>query len=190
MRCFSQPDPSSRRIAKCVVGFSKPPAALTLSLWGALLAGAAFGLAVGRGQDSKGPDAPKNGTNVWTAPARAARKPNPVPADDPSRARGRELFTAACLPCHGPLGKGDGPAAASLERKPGNLSDPRMWQQTDGAIFWKISEGNSPMPAFQEAYSEAQRWDIVNYVRTLAPKEAGEKTFVPRTSTPSTGDHP
>jgi len=46
-----------------------------------------------------------------------------------------------------------------------------MWQQTDGAIFWKISEGNSPMPAFQEAFSDAQRWDIVNYVRTLAPKE-------------------
>ncbi len=118
-----------------------------------------------------GQEVSKSTTNVWTAPSRAARKENPTPADDKSRARGKELFTAGCLPCHGPSGRGDGPAAASLERKPGNLSDPKMWQQTDGAIFWKISEGNSPMPAFQEAFSDAQRWDIVNYVRTLAPKE-------------------
>ena len=37
------------------------------------------------------------------------------------------------------------------------------------AVFWKISEGNSPMPAFQEAYNETQRWTLVTYVRTLAP---------------------
>ena len=79
----------------------------------------------------------------------------------------------ACLPCHGPAGKGDGPVAGTLERngvpvRPGNLSDPKMRDQTDGALFWKISEGRSPMPTFQEALPEAQRWDIVNYVRTLA----------------------
>jgi len=120
-------------------------------------------------------EAPKSGTNVWMAPARAARKQNPTPADEKSIARGKELFTVGCLPCHGPSGRGDGPAAASLERKPGNLSDSKMWQQTDGAIFWKMSAGNAPMPAFQEAFSEEQRWDIVNYVRTLAPKETNNK---------------
>ena len=111
----------------------------------------------------------------WAAPSRAARKGNPIPADDKSIAQGKELFIASCLPCHGPAGKGDGPAAVSLERdgvkiRPGNLSDPKMWQQTDGAIFWKISEGNSPMPAFGEALTEEQRWQIVAYVRTLAPQ--------------------
>jgi mono/diheme cytochrome c family protein len=79
------------------------------------------------------------------------------------------------MPCHGPAGKGDGPAAATLERngvriRPGNLSDPKMWQQSDGAIFWKISEGKTPMPAWSQTLSEKQRWQIVNYVRTLAPK--------------------
>jgi mono/diheme cytochrome c family protein len=135
-----------------------------------LLAVGCFDLIIIKAQDGA-----KNSTNVWSAPARAARKENPTPADDNSRARGKELFTVGCLPCHGPSGRGDGPAAASLERKPGNLSDPKMWEQTDGAIFWKISEGNAPMPAFQEAFSEAQRWDIVNYVRTLAPKETNNK---------------
>jgi mono/diheme cytochrome c family protein len=44
-----------------------------------------------------------------------------------------------------------------------------MWHQSDGAIFWKMSEGNTPMPAFQETFTEEQRWQVVHYVRTLAP---------------------
>ena len=97
-------------------------------------------------------------------------------ADAQSLSKGKELYTAGCMPCHGPAGKGDGSAAALLERngapiRPGNLSDPKLWQQSDGTLFWKISEGKTPMPAFQEAFSEEQRWQIVTYVRTLAPKE-------------------
>lgn len=149
---------------------STPKSRLAPSVILLLLSTGCFGLLIIKAQEAS-----KNSTNVWTAPARAARKENPTPADDKSRARGKELFTAGCLPCHGPSGRGDGPAAAALERKPGNLSDPKMWLQSDGAIFWKMSEGNAPMPAFQEAFSEAQRWDIVNYVRTLAPKETNNK---------------
>ena len=112
---------------------------------------------------------------VWEAPARAARKPNPVPADTKSLAQGKQLYVAACLPCHGLAGKGDGPAAATLERngvrvRPGNLSDPKLWVETDGALFWKLTEGKTPMPAWAETLSEEQRWLIVNYIRTLSPK--------------------
>ena len=119
---------------------------------------------------------PPPANEPWVVPLRSARKANPIPADAKSIAEGKQLFTAGCLPCHGAAGKGDGPAAVSLERdgKPihaGNLSDPKLWQQSDGAIFWKISEGKTPMPAFQESFSEEQRWQIVNYVRTLAPKQ-------------------
>ena len=114
---------------------------------------------------------------VWEVPARAARKANPVPADPKSIAQGKQLYVAACLACHGPAGKGDGPAAATLERngvrvRPGNLSDPKLWEETDGALFWKLTEGKTPMPAWAETLSEEQRWLIVNYIRTLAPKPA------------------
>ena len=120
-------------------------------------------------------DPPKKTDEPWIAPARAARKENPITVDAKSLAQGKELFGAACLTCHGPTGKGDGPVAATLERngtpvRPGNLSDPKLWQQSDGTLFWKISEGRTPMPAFQEALSEEQRWQIIIYVRTLAPK--------------------
>ena len=55
--------------------------------------------------------------------------------------------------------------------RPGNLSDSKLWKQSDGALFWKISEGKTPMPSFQETYTEEQRWQLVDYVRTLAVKE-------------------
>jgi mono/diheme cytochrome c family protein len=117
-------------------------------------------------------NAPKE--EPWKAPARAARKVNPIAPDAKTIAQGKDLFVMACLPCHGPTGRGDGPAAATLERngarvRPGNLSLPQMWQQSDGELFWKISEGRTPMPTWKDSLNEEQRWLIVNYVRTLAP---------------------
>ncbi len=126
--------------------------------------------------DGFGQGAVKGAAEVWAAPARAARKENPVPPDAKRLPQGKELYVVGCVPCHGASGKGDGEVGATLERdgipvRPGNLSDPKLWQQPDGAIFWKISEGRSPMPSFQETFTEEQRWLIVNYVRTLAPKQ-------------------
>lgn len=108
----------------------------------------------------------------WKAPARAARKANPVPADEKSITAGKALYQRECFSCHGAKGKGDGSAAKDLEVSPGNLSDPKMWQQTDGALFWKITEGKKPMPSFEKTFSEEERWHVVNYIRTLAPKPA------------------
>jgi len=106
----------------------------------------------------------------WKAPARAARKQNPVGSNEQTIAEGKQLFTKQCLSCHGPAGKGDGPAAKDLEKKPGNLSDPKLWEQTDGALFWKITEGRKPMPTFEKILTEDERWRVINFVRTLAPK--------------------
>jgi mono/diheme cytochrome c family protein len=114
-------------------------------------------------------------TNGWTAPARAARKNNPIPANTASIAKGKELYLDACSTCHGATGKGDGRSAGTLERRgvqirPGDFSDSKQWQQTDGELFWKISEGRRPMPSWDAKLTEEERWSIVNFVRTLAPK--------------------
>jgi mono/diheme cytochrome c family protein len=42
-----------------------------------------------------------------------------------------------------------------------------MNQLADGEIFWKVSKGTAPMPAFEEELSVRERWDLVSYVRTL-----------------------
>lgn len=105
----------------------------------------------------------------WSAPSSAASKKNPVAADKASLRKGKKLYKAACLPCHGNKGKGNGAAAVALPIHPGDLTDSkRMKDQGDGAIFWKISEGRGPMPPFKGSFSDTDRWNILNYVRTLA----------------------
>lgn len=106
----------------------------------------------------------------WKAPARAARKKNPVAANDASIAAGKALYTQHCLPCHGPAGKGDGPASKDLNPKPHDLSLPVVAEQSDGALFWKITEGRKPMPTFEKLIDENGRWQVINYVRTLGQK--------------------
>ena len=114
------------------------------------------------------------GQQEWKAPARAARKKNPIPADEKSIAAGKKVYVAQCLSCHGEAGKGDGPAAKDLNPKPRNLSDPKIQEQSDGSIFWKLTEGKAPMPTFSKLLSEDERWQVINYVRTLKKKEGGK----------------
>jgi mono/diheme cytochrome c family protein len=119
-----------------------------------------------------GPLADKKEEEAWTAPAEAAAVKNPVPADEKSTAAGKETYKRYCMACHGTAGKGDGPAAIATKVKPGNLSDPSMWQQTDGALFWKISTGRGSMVSYKKLLTDEQRWQLIHYVRTLAPKPA------------------
>ncbi len=107
----------------------------------------------------------------WRSPSQAAEKKNPIVADAASIKEGKELFVAACLACHGPAGKGDGPASRGLEKSPADLSAPDLAKQSDGELFWKISNGNSPMPSHAEAMTEKQIWETINYVRTFARKD-------------------
>ena len=117
-----------------------------------------------------------NNTNTgWVAPPQAAEVANPVLSNSDTLAKGKSLFTAACQPCHGAFGKGDGVAAASLQRNgkpiaPANLSSPSVQSQSDGAFFWKIKEGNSPMPSWKTALTDEQCWQIIDYIRTLSQK--------------------
>ncbi len=105
----------------------------------------------------------------WKAPPRAEKRPNPVPSDDKSIAAGKAAYVANCLACHGAKGKGDGPAAVSLQQKPGDLSSAKVQQESDGALFWKITEGRKPMPSFEKLLNETQRWQVIDYVRTFGP---------------------
>lgn len=115
------------------------------------------------------------GNDEWKAPERAAKKKNPIPADDNSIAAGKIVYTKECLSCHGTTGKGDGPAAKDLKKSPGDLSNPKMWEQTDGALFWKITTGRTPMASYEKLLTEEQRWNVINYSRTLAPHPSENK---------------
>ncbi len=93
---------------------------------------------------------------------------NPVTADQVSVTRGGELFKINCLLCHGTQGKGDGPVASHLENKVFDLTSFPIHSFTDGGIFFVISTGvPGKMPALNENLTVRERWDVVNYVRTL-----------------------
>jgi len=110
---------------------------------------------------------------IFTSPPSADAKANPIKGDAAATAEGGKIYQSNCAICHGNKGLGDGVAAAGLSKPPANHSSAAVQKLTDGAIFWKISEGNSPMPAYKAVYSETQRWQLVNYIRTLA--KAGKK---------------
>src|SRR5512142_1363423 len=94
---------------------------------------------------------------------------NPIKADDASIARGKELFNINCKLCHGETGEGNGPIAAFLiNYKPANLTSPLIKAFPDGQIFLTISNGvPDRMPPLNENLTVNERWDVVNYVRTL-----------------------
>lgn len=104
----------------------------------------------------------------WITPNNANLVKNPIKPDKVTLAEGRTLYMANCSPCHGKSGKGDGPAAAALKPKPADHTSKAVQGETDGSLFWKISEGHTPMPQYKAAFSAKQRWELVNFIRTLA----------------------
>ena len=100
----------------------------------------------------------------WTAPPFAKFKKNPIPESASSIAAGHTIFTDNCEACHGANGKGDGPTASCLNPPPANLTAAAVWKQGEGAIYWKITNGHSPMPAFGQSLTKAQRWNVINYM--------------------------
>ena len=92
---------------------------------------------------------------------------NPVPADERSLRNGKQQFQINCVVCHGALGAGDGPvtrfgfpplAIGAGSRAAGQLSD--------GYLFGIIRNGRGLMPPYNRL-EEQERWDLINYLRTL-----------------------
>ena len=98
---------------------------------------------------------------------------NPMPGDEASITRGRELFAINCQMCHGATGEGIGPIAPFLIKfKPANLTSDVVQSKSDGSIFMTITNGlDGRMPPLNENLTVSERWDVVNYVRTLKASE-------------------
>ncbi|HBK71531.1 MAG TPA: cytochrome c class I [Flavobacteriaceae bacterium] len=105
----------------------------------------------------------------WKAPEGAKDNKNPISTSKRSESalRGARIFKTRCMVCHGKQGKGDGIGGKALTPKPQNLTLGMVQSQTDGEIFWKITNGRNDMIKWGPILSNEQRWDVVNYVRTL-----------------------
>jgi len=102
----------------------------------------------------------------WKAPADAKAVKNPVKGAGSAK----KNIETNCVTCHGPNGKGDGPAAAALPPpKPADWTSAKLASESDGELFWKISNGRGAMPPWKHL-PDKDRWEIVNYIRTLQKK--------------------
>lgn len=126
----------------------------------------------------------------WIAPMVAAERKNPILSGADSIGRGQVLFSN-CVICHGPLGHGDGAAAVALNPKPKDLTSAATQGQSDGALFWKISQGRAPMPPWEQTLSDKDRWDLVNYIRSISAHPVAAPSPAATTQpAPSGGERP
>ena len=94
-----------------------------------------------------------------------------VPYSAISVFNGKILYLDNCTQCHGKSGHGDGILADQLTNwPPANLTEPHTAYHTAGDIYWWLTFGKPPssMPGFLDVLTEDERWDIINYLRTLS----------------------
>lgn len=93
-----------------------------------------------------------------------------VPTSPPDVTGAAPLYAQQCGACHGPAGRGDGPAAANLNPPPIAFTDAnRAAQRSPFALYEVISQGlkGTAMTSFS-ALPEQDRWALAFYVGSLA----------------------
>ena len=99
---------------------------------------------------------------------------NPTTDFDSSIKRGEGMYIKNCSKCHGLNGNGYGVVAHGFTTFPRQLW---VWNntgpETDGYLFWFITNGRSDMPPWGLILSENERWDLINYIKTIKNPEGG-----------------
>lgn len=121
-----------------------------------------FGIALTLSADAIGQNANYQPDPNWRAPDQAAAKPNPLAQKSQAVPGGKKLFLRNCAECHNQDGSG------ILKKHAADLQLPVVQNQSDGTLFWKITNGNPDrgMPSFSQL-PELQRWQLVLFLRTL-----------------------
>jgi len=99
----------------------------------------------------------------WAAAPAADERPNPLAHRPEAEPGGRKVFKERCATCHGPDARG-------TDKGP-SLTAKRVQAQSDGALFWKITQGNTygGMPTFS-FLPEPQRWQLVLHLRAIGTR--------------------
>ncbi len=91
----------------------------------------------------------------------------PAPATADSIQRGKTLFGITCAVCHGQSGDGNSPLSGFFSPRPADLTGDRVQGLPDDDLFLVITQGRGVMPGMAENLSPEERWDVINYVRSL-----------------------
>ena len=117
-----------------------------------------------------------NAQNHWQAPPEARQLQNPLNDDDTAWQKGQKIFNSLCASCHGQDGTGNPLMLKTLNPPPANLTSAGVQQQTDGEIYWKITEGRGLMASYKNMLTDKERWAVVKYIRRLAGNKPAKQT--------------
>lgn len=106
----------------------------------------------------------KLSAQAWEVPADKKAKASPVLFNAETAKKGESIFQRNCQSCHGEPGKAN---YVSLTPSPGDPATGKFQLQTDGALFYKITTGRSPMPQFKDVLTEEERWQVIAYFRSF-----------------------
>jgi len=112
---------------------------------------------------------------------------NPHPVTEASLVNGRKYYSINCAVCHGDNGAGTGAVTRYQPAFAISLIAPQAQNRSDGYIFGMIRNGRGLMPPYNRI-EEADRWDVVNYVRGLQGKLGGPVPIGPPGLPGETGD--
>jgi mono/diheme cytochrome c family protein len=101
-------------------------------------------------------------------PAANKAKASPLVFNASTAKEGESIYDKNCVSCHGNPGKGN--YLKALNPPPGDPATEKFQNQTDGDLFYKISEGNPVMPKFKNTLTEEERWKLVSYIRSFNKK--------------------
>jgi mono/diheme cytochrome c family protein len=87
----------------------------------------------------------------------------------PDIEQGRDLYRIHCQECHGAEGRGDGPRAALLAPRPGNLVSAATSTKTDDELLTVLAQGipRTAMRGWSDQLSDEERQNVLAYVRSL-----------------------
>jgi Ni/Fe-hydrogenase subunit HybB-like protein/mono/diheme cytochrome c family protein len=114
----------------------------------------------------------------WVVPAEKKVRLAETSFTDETVKLGSALYLINCKSCHGDPGKNN---VTKLNPLPPDPVSPKMQQNLDGELYYKIQEGRGPMPGFKSSLTSAEIWEIIAYMRSfnkdyvqqIAPKTTG-----------------
>ncbi|OFX83336.1 MAG: hypothetical protein A2W99_11995 [Bacteroidetes bacterium GWF2_33_16] len=103
-------------------------------------------------------------TEEWIVPKEKKEVVSTFNFTDENIKSGESLYQKNCLSCHGNPTKGN---FAPLQPSPGDPASEKFQNQSDGSMFYKITEGRVLMPQFKNILSEKERWEVVAFIRSF-----------------------
>ena len=112
----------------------------------------------------------------FKVPPEEAKRESPVKATPASIADGKKAYATQCAMCHGADGDGKGDLATDMQLKLRDYRDAEaMKDVTDGELFYVLTKGKGDMPGEEDRMKPEQRWNLINYIRSLAKKKPPEQ---------------